>query len=205
MFQRQFECPSCGAPVIQQHAASRSIVCGYCHQTSHILPAGQLAAAGAQHLLVDYGSWLSIGKTVSLAGSEYLILGRIRMNYEDGFWDEWFLRSQDGAEGWLQEDDGSFVFFRQTKVLDHRLLLDEIPVGVRINLGSGIGEVFTTSKSTATVEGGEGELPFRIKPGDPADFIEGLQKGQILSVELLPEDHIVFTGYTISLDQLQIA
>jgi hypothetical protein len=89
--------------------------------------------------------------------------------------------------------------------LDHRLLLDEIPVGVRINLGSGIGEVFTTSKSTATVEGGEGELPFRIKPGDPADFIEGLQIGQILSVELLPEDHIVFTGYTISLDQLQIA
>lgn len=205
MFTREFTCPSCGAPVSQKTPGARTLVCGYCGQTSH-LNAESLEAVGSQHLLIDYGSALSIGQSGKYDGRDFMVLGRIRMDYPDGFWDEWYLQfMDDGSAAWLQEDDGSFVLFSAGEPMPDFRGYDAIPVGGPAALDEAGPLVFITSKSRAKVNGGEGELPFRIIPGDPADFVEGILDGQIISVEALPDEITKFVGFEVSLEDLNLS
>lgn len=204
LFEQSFECPSCGGQIPRKTPASKSLVCPYCGQTSHI-HADTLEAAGNKHLLIDYGSSLSIGQTFKLGEAEGLILGRLRLDYEDGFWDEWYAQMlHDGSEAWIQEDDGSFVLFYREKDLPHAPRLEEIAVGQVVDLGELWEPFFVTAKSKAKVNGGEGELPFRIVPGEPADFVDGIWDGRPISIELLPGEKVLFVGRPFSLDELQL-
>ena len=204
MFVSSFECPSCGGNIERKSGASKALYCPYCGQTSFI-NASTLEEAGEKHTLIDYGSSLAVGKEFSFQGRKGQILGRIRIDYDDGFWDEWFVQFLDnGEEAWIQEDDGSFVLFRLEKSLKTAPNLATIKVGGYDNFYDHWENVFITSKSKATVNGGEGELPFRIIPGDPADFAEGIWNGKIVSVELLPNDYQLFVGTPFQLEELQL-
>ena len=50
--------------------------------------------------------------------------------------------------------------------------------------------------------GGEGELPFRIIPGETADFVDGILDGQVVSIEMLPDEHSLYLGEIVELDEL---
>jgi hypothetical protein len=205
LFQREFECPSCGGPIPQKTPGARTLVCPYCGQTSH-LNADSLEAVGDKHLLIDYGSVFAIGQQLRFGegGDPMLVLGRIRLDYADGFWDEWYTQNlNDGSATWLQEDDGQFVLFQRAEEPLPSLHYDSVSVGATVALSQSYNEVFITSKSKATVNGGEGELPFRIVPGEPADFVEGIHQGQVISVELLPDEKALFVGRPFSLDQVE--
>jgi hypothetical protein len=205
MFAQSFECPSCGAPMKQSTPAARTLVCAHCGQTSH-LNAESLEAVGDQHLLIDYGSRLAIGQTGRYFGREFMVLGRLRIDYEDGFWDEWYIQFLDNGEtGWIQEDDGSFVLFTEAGRLRQRLNLDGVKVGSFVPLTTDMDKVFITSKSKASVNGGEGELPFRIIPGQQADFVDGILDGEVISVELLAEDNVLFRGKPLELEELELS
>lgn len=204
LYARTFECPACGAQVPQARPGSRTLVCGYCGQTSH-LNADTLEAVGSQHLLLDYGSIFGTGQQGRLAERAFLVLGRLRFDYEDGFWDEWYLQFlDDGSEAWVQEDDGSFVLFRQEATLDRPISYGHVLVGRHFDFISPWEQVFITSKSRAQINGGEGELPFRIVPGEQADFIDGIWQGRVLSLELLPGEQALFIGAPLDLDQVQL-
>lgn len=205
MLTREFTCPSCGAPVPQKTPGARTLVCGFCGQTSHI-NAESLSAVGSQHLLIDYGSALGVGQQGRYDGRDFLVMGRLRLDYKDGFWDEWFLQFlDDGTSAWLQEDDGSFVMFSAAEPLDRFPDFDAIAVGTEMNIDTVGSSVFITSKGRAKVNGGEGELPFRIIPGDPADFVDGIVDGRIISVEVLPTETLRFIGFEVSLDDLALS
>ena len=202
LFAKEFKCPSCGANIKQQNPASRSISCGYCGQTSHI-NAESLQAAGEQHLLVDYGSYLSVGNRGRWKEQGFTILGRLRIEYDDGFWDEWYINYDDGRPAWIQEDDGSFMLFEAAGEISG-LKYDSIHVGTFTHFNQDLTNVFITSKSRAKVEGGEGELPFRIISGETADFVEGIKEGEVVSIEVLPDETSIYLGKTISLDDLDL-
>jgi len=202
LFAKEFKCPSCGANIKQQNPASRSISCGYCGQTSHI-NADSLQAAGEKSLLVDYGSYLSVGNRGRWKEQGFTILGRLRIEYDDGFWDEWYINFDDGRPAWIQEDDGSFMLFQAGGQIP-RLNYDSIRVGTFVDFTHDLPNVFVTSKSRAKVEGGEGELPFRIIPGETADFVEGIKEGEMVSIEVLLDETSLYMGQTISLDDLDL-
>ncbi len=191
----------------QRSPGARTLVCGYCGQTSH-LNADSLESAGDKHLLVDYGSTLSIGQQRRLVNTEQtiMILGRIRLKYEDGFWDEWYAIDLDNGSGvWIQEDDGQFVIFKAVKELVSVPDFDSFRIGNWSDLGGNWEQTFLTSKSRAEVEGGEGELPFRIIPGEPADFVEGVANGKVVSVELLPDEKTLYLGEPTLLVEMALA
>jgi hypothetical protein len=203
LFVREFECPSCGGTIQRENPASRSISCPYCGQTSHI-NADSLDAVGAQHLLIDYGSMFSVGMTATVKGHRFRVLGKLRIEYGDGFWDEWYIELLDANKyGWIQEDDGGFVLFvggDEVSALNY----DGIKVGTSVALSDKYPNVFITSKSRAKVEGGEGELPFAIIPGDTADFIEGISEGKVVSVEILGDENNLFVGAPFKIDEVQV-
>lgn len=206
LFSREFECPSCGAALQQNNAASKSISCIYCGQTSHI-NTDKLEVAGQQHLLIDYGSALSYGSSNRLRNQAFTILGRVRYEYEDGFWDEWYVEREDGTEGWIQEDDGSFIFFEPAAGTPLNVNFNDIQVGQTYNFAgevqSTFNTVFITSKGRATIKGGSGEIPFKIIPGEKADFIEGISNGQIVTLEWQDGKYVGFLGNTFDIEELE--
>lgn len=205
MFEREFECPSCGAPVKQTTPGAKSLICGHCGQTSHI-NADSIQAAGEQHFLIDYGSVLSIGNYGKFHNRDFIILGRIRIDYDDGFWDEWYIQFlDDGSEGWIQEDDGSFTVFHKRRTLSDRRDLSHVPVGEFSDLLGNGQQIFVTHKSKAQVNGGEGELPFRIIPGEAADFVDGIWDGNVVSIEMLPDEHSIYMGEIVELAELGLS
>ncbi|MFK8105500.1 MAG: DUF4178 domain-containing protein [Saprospiraceae bacterium] len=200
MFVREFECPSCGGRIEKRNVNSKSVACPYCGQASHI-QADSLAAAGQAHLLVDYGSILSTGLRGQLGDQKFEVHGRMRIEYEDGFWDEWYIRLEDGRDAWIQEDDGSFVLFlrQETEELPTDVF-EKFKVGSIRRFSSEYPDVFVSSRARAKVLGADGELPFVIKPGDSADFVEGMFDGKLITLELLPEETILFVGQHYEVD-----
>lgn len=202
MFSQEFECPSCGAPIKQNKPGSQTLGCTYCGQTSH-LNANTLAAVGEQRLLIDYGSSLSIGQQGKYKDRDFIVLGRLRIDYKDGFWDEWYITFlDDGTDAWIQEDDGSFVLFIEKQKISDKFRFKDIKVGTYDDLQGEWESIFITEKSRATINGGEGELPFRIIPGQKADFVDGIWKGKIVSIEILPTERVLFLGTPFKLREL---
>ncbi|MCI4669407.1 MAG: DUF4178 domain-containing protein [Bacteroidia bacterium] len=204
MLSQSFECPSCGGSIVKKTPGARTLVCSYCGQTSH-LNANSLEAAGEKHMLIDYGSVLQIGDVHTFDGREFMVLGRIRIDYEDGFWDEWYINFTDNNDpAWIQEDDGSFTLFSKIGEPDQNIDLNQVTVGQSMRVGMLPDYVFITSKAKAQVNGGEGELPFKVIPGDPADFFDGILDGKVISVETLPDDSAIFMGRPFELASLGI-
>ena len=204
MFSKTYTCPSCGAPIEQKKPGSRMLGCTYCGQTSFV-DADSLDAVGEKAPLIDYGSSFEIGKMGKWNDKEFMVLGRLRFSYEDGFWDEWYLNCfDDGSELWVQEDDGSFVMFYYEEELSYRMDYDSVRVGSKVQFNEKIHSVFVTSKSKASIQGGEGELPFRVIPGSQADFIDGVMEGKVVSAEFLPSDNIIYVGQPVDLDELKL-
>jgi hypothetical protein len=180
---------------------AKMVACSYCGQTSYI-NAGSLEAKGAPILLADYGSPLKVGMKCKIKNQLYEILGRIRYDYADGFWDEWVL-ALDGQYhlplAWLQEDEGDYVFFEQkdSNVPDFH----EIKVGQTFQFTLGRGLI--TEKQQAVVNGSEGQLPVLIISGEKADFVDAILDGGIpVSVEYLPNHTEFHYGTVLSLKDL---
>src|SRR5688572_26054085 len=96
-------CPSCGGRVQLSHRFVKMVVCGYCGSTlavenDRLDPTGRTAA------LVDYPTRFAVGKSGRLRGRPFQVLGRVRFEDEDGYWDEWYLQFEDGTVAWLEEE-----------------------------------------------------------------------------------------------------
>jgi hypothetical protein len=195
-------CPSCGAQLELQYRHSKMVVCKYCGQTSYI-NAGLADPAGEKILLADYGSLLSVGKRGKLKGKPFQVLGRLRFDYEDGFWDEWLIwfDGQEYTDFWLQEDEGEFTLF--TKAALHDRIPDFNKVKVATQMALNGQAVFVTEKNRATINGGEGELPFQVIPGEQADFIDGILEGKPVSLEYMPGEVVFNSGETVAISDFQ--
>lgn len=116
----QAPCPNCGAPVEFQSAASASAICGYCR--SSVLRDGDALRKIGQsaELLADRGL-LQLGTSGSWQQRAFTLVGRVQYGYGkngaalasaaemEGTWSEWHALFDDGASGWLSEDNDQYV------------------------------------------------------------------------------------------------
>ena len=91
------------------------MVCGYCGQSLYIRDTG-VDLAGKPAKLAEYPSRLSVGAQGHVRGQGFRVLGRVRYQYEDGFWDEWFLQFDNQRIGWVEEDEGEFTLTFKSKL-----------------------------------------------------------------------------------------
>ena len=87
-------CPSCGAPVRFQSAASILAVCEYCKSTlvRHDL---NLEDVGKMAQLQTDGSPLQLRVEGKYRGVHFGVVGRIQLRFEHGLWNEWHLLFDD--------------------------------------------------------------------------------------------------------------
>jgi hypothetical protein len=98
-------CPSCGANVNFVSKASVFAVCSYC-KSSLVRQGIDLEAVGKIAELSDDLTPIQVGTTFTFENENFDVVGRLKVAYSDGFWNEWFSVGSKGRLGWLVEAQG---------------------------------------------------------------------------------------------------
>src|SRR5512139_495009 len=111
---KKFSCPSCGAEVPFASSISVYAVCKYCNSmiVRHDL---DVEAIGKMAVLPDDMSPFQIGTEGFYLGQHFTLVGRMKMGWEDGSWNEWFMATDDGRKGWLAEAQGFYAVSFETE------------------------------------------------------------------------------------------
>jgi len=170
---KEVPCPSCGAPVVFQSAASVLAVCGYCSSTlvRHDL---DLENVGKMAQLQADGSPLQLRAEGRYRGDSFAVVGRIQLRFEKGLWNEWHLLFDDQRSGWLGEAEGIYAVSFLTEAKDAIPKFEELQPGQIVILQKAAYEVTNVEKAAAWAGR---ELPSRSarvrgaggRPGRPGE------------------------------------
>ncbi len=200
---KKFSCPSCGAEVLIQSTATIFTVCKYCKSTL-VRKDTDLESIGKMADLKEDASPLQIGtsgkyRAAGLVASDFLVIGRVRVSWEDGFWNEWFVRFDDGLGGWLAEAQGDYMLsFEVTSPVTVPKLTDLEPES-EVTIGK--IKYLVSDIKTVTYTFAEGELPFIAPQGFKGQSVD-LEAGEndFASISYSQEGNDVFVGHYIEFD-----
>jgi ribosomal protein S27E len=85
---QQVACPGCGAPVQFKSTASVMAVCEFC-KTTLLKDATSVSNLGKMSEVLEDYSPVQIGTSGQFAQRSFSVIGRIQLQYSDGFWNEW--------------------------------------------------------------------------------------------------------------------
>jgi hypothetical protein len=162
-------CPSCGNVINQVTRSPQLIVCPACNSTQ-LLTNGKMEDVGKSAILTDMPSIFEMYKTYKYQDWKFTPAGRVRYDYGDGYWDEWFVRSDNGKETWISVDEGDIAIESLVKKNLSIPGFDEIKVGGALMINR--TRMTVMEKNTATMIGAQGELPFKIVPNDSYQYID---------------------------------
>ncbi len=209
-----FNCPSCGAPVPFHSELSVSAVCTYCRSLV-VRRDVDVEAIGKVAQLPPDMSPFRIGTQAYDGKMRFTLIGKVRMKWSDGFWNEWFFATDDGRKGWLAEAQGTYALsYESTASLEagtqswvNRMLGrgDKRPppqVGAVMTL-EGRKFMLTDVKSARCI-GTDGELPM-IRPTDSETRSYDFQGGpdQFATFEIGEGEPRIFIGRYVEWDDLR--
>jgi hypothetical protein len=197
------KCPSCGAPVRLMTSSSVAAVCSYCGTTvarSDKAGADALENLGKISALVEDGSPLCLGAKGQFEGKRFEIVGRLQLEMETGYWNEWFLHYAGGATGWLGEALGQY--FMTKAQLDEKVPSFKA-LKVRMSQKFQGKKYVVTEVRNGKCTGGEGELPFVAGNGYQLPFADlRSSDGSFATIDYSEEPPIVFLGRAVQWDEL---
>ena len=177
------------------------VVCPYCGNTLAVQPDG-LDPTGKSAKLADYPTRFRIGATGTLRGDPYRILGRVRFQDDESYWDEWYLELHNGEIAWLEEDEGQYILSRKQQLTSGVPSFDEARVGSTITVN---GEpFFVTERCRANVAGAEGQLYYRVSPGQSVQFVDGNLGGKVAAIEFGKEEIEYTVGEPLGRDEITV-
>lgn len=188
-------CPSCGNVVPHQLQYAKLVVCPSC-QVTLFLEDDAVKHAGERSVIAQGPSIFALGVPFTHANTTYVPHGRIRFDYGRGYWDEWWVHSNEGEGLWISVDEGDIA-------VEHPLALngpapdfDALAVGSTITVGD--QKLTVTEKNSAECIGFEGELPEVISVGERHNYVHlSGPRGLILTVEFFDGEALVFKGLWI--------
>lgn len=190
---RQFLCPQCGASVRLESAGAVMVVCAACRST---LTRDGEAARRIGHMadLVEDGSVVQLGTRGRVGQQGFQVLGRLRLQYDAGAWNEWYIVFDDGRFGWLSDADAQYAVTRRDQGADTSLLpsFDDLRAGGPLKVG---GTLYTVSDiRSCRCVGGEGELPVQAGDGWDARVTDARRGAEFVTVDYSDAAPAVYTG-----------
>lgn len=176
-------------------------VCGFCQSTLvrhdvNVEDIGKMAA------LAEDASPIRRGMVGRYKGAAFAVLGRIQQQYEDGYWNEWYLLFDDQREAWLSEGSGQFYLTFPVEAKEIIPPFAQLRVDMQLKLG---GRFFTvTNLETARCVAGEGELPFRVGAGFEAPAADLRETGSFASIDYSDDPPRLYLGETVELKDLRL-
>lgn len=194
---RVARCPSCGAEVRFMSSASIMAVCDYCRSTL-VRHDTEIENIGVMADLAEDASPVRMGLVSSWEGVGFSVIGRLQLQYAEGYWNEWFCQFHDGREGWISE--GSGLCYVTFPVAAKAALppLEKFKVGQRANLA---GAAYTvTNIENATCVAVQGELPFTATAGWAAPSVDlRTETGGFASLDFSSTPPGIYLGKVVEL------
>ncbi len=205
-------CPSCGGEVhIRSHTAY--VVCSYCRHIlvktdEHYSDTGEVSG------IAEDISPFQLGSEGWLDGVHFGLVGRLRMAWKDGFWNEWYAYFDDGRFGWVAEAQGLLaILFEITDRTVKQNLREglkrydtpEAMLGHRIEIDSLPLTVSDIKRAECIVV--EGETPRISSLGTPWTAIDFMgPNGEIATAEFVaqPSAHRLFFGNYVRISDLRM-
>lgn len=194
-------CPACGASVTFRSKASVFCVCSFCKSTL-VRQDMDLVKLGEMSELQDEMSFLQIGTFGKYEDRRFEIIGRLRVAYSDGFWNEWYSLFNDGTEGWLAEAQGFYAMC--FPVVSNGVPAREmIEPGLKVNLKAlGIFEVEDIREVYCIYS--EGELPINAVKGRESLSVDlSDSNNRMATIEYADSSIRVFAGSYMDFDQFR--
>lgn len=209
----EFTCPSCGAPVRFTSSLSVSAVCRHC-QTLVVRRDADIEGMGRVAELPQDMSPFQVGTQAFDGAVGIGLVGRVRMAWADGFWNEWFFIGDDGRKGWLAEAQGTYALLYELGVPLHKNTDGMIDrwVADRDNKVAIIGQTLkidgqtytATDRKLADCVGCEGELPIVSPRGRRSlsfDFMGETNK--FATIDISNGERRVFVGRYVEWEDLR--
>ncbi len=193
-FTASISCPACGAALGEATAHVRSLSCPHCSNWIYLGSNGWESAGLFEHA-IDAPSMLRLGKRGQFEDRQFHVAGRLRMSYQDGFWDEWWLEFDDGLHQWLEEDDGVYRLHSHMEQVIPPGQFDTAQVGGTVTIAT--ADWFVTERVDARVAGVEGSLPMAITPGESVVCVDAINNGIKVSFESAARDVQMYQGRVI--------
>jgi hypothetical protein len=194
-------CPSCGAELVFRSRVSVCVVCSFCRTLSvrHDL---DLEAHGKVALLQEDASLLQLGVRGNYKGDPFTLVGRLHLEWEDGYWDEWFADCHSGKPGWLGEAQGFYMMSFETPSKGFDPGPGGLLPGRTLQLQGKDYEVDDVKDVTCTVC--EGELPFAPPLGRKYQSIDLTGPGRsFANLDSSGEGFKLYLGEYLDFDKFQ--
>ena len=196
---KNVKCPSCGAPADNVDRFAAMAVCEYCGGAFYF-DEDAIKAMGKMAIMVEYPTPLYVGATGALKGKRFATLGRLRYRYPRGFWDEWYLRYDDGQGLWLAEDEGEFSLEVQVDSPGPIPPRGSVRPGAQLTLAN--KQVIVDEVDKATLEGAEGSIPFVITKDTSFDYVDASLGDDTITIEYASEGPEVYYGTWIDVGEI---
>ncbi len=194
-------CPACGAEVIFKSRSSVFGVCSFCSSTL-VRSDLNVEAIGKMSELPQDMSPLQIGTAGAFDNSRFEIVGRQRIGWENGSWNEWYLNFDNGQDGWLADAQGMYMFSFQTRdpVIPELAQL-KISEPIQIN-----GFQFTVDDIHAvSCFGSQGELPVKSVKGRQSTSVDLVGKDQKFgNIDYSSDENRLFFGRYVEFEDLKL-
>jgi hypothetical protein len=186
-------------------SSSVAAVCSYCGTTvARSDEAGReaLENLGKISALVEDGSPLCVGAKGEYGGKRFEVVGRLQLEQESGFWNEWFLHYAGGATGWLGEALGQY-FITTAEKTEAAPAFRSLQAGKWLDLAGKHWTVAEVKKARCT--GSEGELPFVAGQGYELPYAD--LRGpddSFATIDYSEDPPTVFLGRSVEWDALAL-
>lgn len=195
-------CPSCGAPIQFSTSIALFCVCKFCR--SQVFRNDEsLELLGKQAELPDDLSPMQLYSEGECFGKTFRVLGKVKLQWQDGAWNEWFLSYSDGSAGWLAEAQGKWIISTEKKdvaIPDK----NEIQIGQNFKLDS---ILFTYADIKEAVSYGfEGELPFMSAASEKRTSVDlfSNKENRFLSFEYDDSGKRAYLGMYVTLASMKM-
>ncbi|WP_161786950.1 DUF4178 domain-containing protein [Noviluteimonas dokdonensis] len=148
-----------------ESAGAVMVVCAACRSTI-TKDADAARATGHMAAVIEDASPVQLRTRGSNGARKFTVVGRLRMAYGEGAWNEWYIAFDDGTDGWLSDASGQYAVLRR---LPDSELKAPLPAYAKLSVGEPvqIGETWflVSDRRESRCIGGEGELPVNAADG----------------------------------------
>lgn len=198
----KLNCTSCGAEVQFRSKASVFAVCSFCKSTL-VRQDMNLELLGKMADLQFDMSPIQLGTSGKYEGKSFDVIGRLKVDYPDGFWNEWYTIFNDGQTGWLAEAQGFLaICFSRNDIKIPEVL--NLHAGVEVPFDDKLFRVEEKRKVTCSYS--EGELPVNAVRGRESVSVDfATEHGDMATIEYAKDETRAFIGRYLDFDKFEFS
>lgn len=198
-------CPSCAAPIEFQKGSTLVLICPFCRAAVSRTDR-TLEDLGKTAEIADSESPLRLGLSGEFKGNKFQLTGRVQNRHElGGFWDEWYAVFSNGWVGWLAEAQGRFylTFYQPLPAGVELPPFESLFLGQAIQTSPNQPSLMVTEKASAVPTAAEGEIPYKLVPGETRNFADLSGKDNAFgSIDYRVNPARIFVGWQLTLAEI---